>query len=160
VALAAVEEMFDNATRILEVRDLDVVWLAHDQRRGPVLRVAPMSVALLVRDKIFDERTVVVTSATLELGGSFDAVAGTIGLRGEGAPEWTGLDVGSPFDYPQQGIAYVAAHLPPPGRDGASPQSFDEMEALIRAAGGRTLGAVLVDAGRAGSGRGNAVALR
>ena len=140
VALAAVEEMFDNAARILEARDLDVVWLAHDQRRGPVLRVAPMSVALLVRDKIFDERTVVVTSATLELGGSFDAVAGTIGLRGEGAPEWTGLDVGSPFDYPQQGIAYVAAHLPPPGRDGASPQSFDEMEALIRAAGGRTLG--------------------
>ena len=36
--------------------------------------------------------------ATLELGGSFDAVAGTIGLRDEGAPEWTGLDVGSPFD--------------------------------------------------------------
>ena len=27
-----------------------------------------------------------LTSATLELGGSFDAVAGTIGLRGEGAP--------------------------------------------------------------------------
>ena len=41
---------------------------------------------MLVRDKVFDERTVVLTSATLELGGTFDAVAGTIGLRGEGAP--------------------------------------------------------------------------
>ena len=140
VALAAVEEVHDNAARVLEERELDVVWVTHDQRRGPVLRVAPMSVAMLVRDKIFSDRTVVLTSATLELGGSFDSVAGTIGLRGAGSPAWQGLDVGSPFDYPQQAIAYVAQHLPPPGRDGASPQVFDEIEALVRAAGGRTLG--------------------
>lgn len=140
VALAAVEEVFDCAERILEERELDVVWVSHDQRRGAVLRVAPMSVAMMVRDKIFDERTVVLTSATLELGGTFDAVAGTIGLRGAGAPAWQGLDVGSPFDYPKQGIAYVAQHLPPPGRDGAAPEVFDEIERLIRAAGGRTLG--------------------
>ena len=140
MALAAVEEVHDVAARVLEERELDVVWISHDQRRGSVLRVAPMSVAMLVREKIFDERTVVLTSATLELGGTFDAVAGTIGLRGAGSPPWEGLDVGSPFDYPQQAIAYVAQHLPPPGRDGASPAVFDEIEALVRAAGGRTLG--------------------
>ncbi len=140
MALAAVEEVQDTAARVLEGRELDVVWVSHDQRRGPVLRVAPMSVAMLVRDKIFEDRTVVLTSATLELGGTFDAVAGTIGLRGAGSPPWQGLDVGSPFDYPQQAIAYVAAHLPPPGRDGAAPVVFDEIEALVRAAGGRTLG--------------------
>ena len=140
LARAAVDEVHENAERILEERDLDVVWLNHDNRRGPVLRVAPMSVAMLVRDRIFEDRTVVLTSATLELGGSFDAVAGTIGLRGEGAPDWRGLDVGSPFDYPRQAIAYVAAHLAPPGRDGASDESLDEIEALVRAAGGRTLG--------------------
>ena len=92
----------ENAERILEERELDVVWLSRDPRRGPVLRVAPMSVAMLVRDKVFADRTVVLTSATLELGGTFDAVAGTIGLRGEGAPAWQGLDVGSPFDYPSR----------------------------------------------------------
>lgn len=140
IARAAVDELNENAARVLEERELDVVWVSKDPRRGSVLRVAPMSVAMLVRDKIFEDRTVVLTSATLELGGTFDAVAGTIGLRGEGAPKWTGLDVGSPFDYPQQGIAYVAKHLPPPGRDGASPESMDEIEALVRAAGGRTLG--------------------
>ena len=140
VARAAVDEVFENACRILEERELDVVWLSRDPRRGPVLRVAPMSVAMLVRDKVFQERTVVLTSATLELGGSFDAVAGTIGLRGEGAPRWRGLDVGSPFDYPKQGIAYVAQHLPPPGRDGLAGETLDEIEALVRAAGGRTLG--------------------
>ncbi len=140
VARAAVDEVQENAERILEDRELDVVWLGRDPRRGPVLRVAPMSVALLVRDKIFADRTVVLTSATLELGGSFDAVAGTMGLRGEGSPSWQGLDVGSPFDYPRQAIAYVAAHLPAPGRDGASDDSLDEIEELVRAAGGRTLG--------------------
>ena len=34
----------------------------------------------------------------------------------KGAPTWTGIDVGSPFDYPRQGILYVAGHLPKPGR--------------------------------------------
>jgi ATP-dependent DNA helicase DinG len=140
VARAAVDEIHENAERILEQRELDVVWVSRDQRRGPVLHVAPMSVALLVRDKIFEARTVVLTSATLELGGTFDAVAGTIGLRGDGAPAWRGVDVGSPFDYPKQAIAYVAAHLPAPGRDGASDDSLDEIEDLVRAAGGRTLG--------------------
>jgi ATP-dependent DNA helicase DinG len=140
VARAAVEEVHDVAGRLLEERELDVVWLSADPRRGPVLHVAPMSVAALVRERVFADRTLVLTSATLELGGTFDAVAGTLGLRGEGAPEWTGLDVGSPFDYPRQGIAYVARHLPPPGRDGPSEALLDELEALVRAAGGRTLG--------------------
>jgi ATP-dependent DNA helicase DinG len=140
VAQAAIDEVFENSSRILEQRDLDVLWVNRDPRRGSVLRVAPMSVAMLLRDKVFGDRTVIMTSATLELGGTFDAVAGTMGLRGEGAPEWRGLDVGSPFDYPQQAIAYVAQHLPAPGRDGISDQTLDEIEALIRASGGRALG--------------------
>ncbi|TWP37589.1 ATP-dependent DNA helicase [Leekyejoonella antrihumi] len=140
MARAAVDELFDNAERILEERELDVTWVSQDPRRGSVLRVAPMSVAMLLRDKVFDDRTVVMTSATLELGGTFDAIAGTLGLRGEGGPPWSGLDVGSPFDYPTQAIAYVAQHLPAPGRDGTSTATMDEIETLIRVAGGRTLG--------------------
>src|SRR6478609_9290867 len=116
VARAAVDEVFDNADRVLDERELDVVWVSSDPRRGSVLKVAPMSVAMLLREKVFNDRTVVLTSATLELGGTFDSVAGTLGLRGEGAPAWQGLDVGSPFDYPRQAIAYVAQHLPAPGR--------------------------------------------
>ena len=140
VARAAIDEIFENAERILQERELDVAWVNKDPRRGTVLKVAPMSVAMLMREKIFGDRTVIMTSATLELGGTFDAVAGTLGLRGEGAPSWRGLDVGSPFDYPKQAIAYVAKHLPPPGRDGLAPETLDEIEELVRAAGGRTLG--------------------
>ena len=140
VARAAIDEIFESTERILEQRELDVAWVSKDPRRGSVLRVAPMSVAILMRDKVFDDRTVIMTSATLELGGSFDAIAGTLGLRGEGAPAWQGLDVGSPFDYPSQAIAYVAKHLPAPGREGMAPETLDEIEELVRAAGGRTLG--------------------
>ncbi|HZP49795.1 ATP-dependent DNA helicase [Actinocrinis sp.] len=53
---------------------------------------------------------------------------------------WNALDVGSPFDYPKQGILYIARHLAPPGRDGIRPDQFDELAGLIEAAGGRTLG--------------------
>ena len=140
VARAAIDEIFENAERMLQERDLDVAWVSKDPRRGSVLKVAPMSVAMLMRDNIFGDRTVVMTSATLELGGTFDAVAGTLGLRGEGAPTWRGLDVGSPFDYPKQAIAYVAKHLPAPGREGTASETLDEIEQLVRAAGGRTLG--------------------
>ena len=57
---------------------------------------------------------------------------------GPGAPSWTGVDVGSPFDYPKQGILYVARHLPKPGR-GASPGGPGRARELIRASGGGAL---------------------
>ncbi|MGB5797716.1 MAG: ATP-dependent DNA helicase, partial [Mycolicibacter algericus] len=54
---------------------------------------------------------------------------------------WRGLDVGSPFQHAKAGILYVAAHLPPPGRDGTGTDAqLDEIAELIAAAGGRTLG--------------------
>ncbi|MBD4563002.1 ATP-dependent DNA helicase, partial [Xanthomonas citri pv. citri] len=54
-------------------------------------------------------------------------------------PKFEALDVGSPFDYPRQGVLYVARHLPRPGRT-ASPESLDELEALLRASRGGALG--------------------
>jgi ATP-dependent DNA helicase DinG len=142
VAQSAVGAVFDTAERIAAHSPFDVTWVATDRRRArsSAVRVAPLSVNGLLRDGLFGERSVVLTSATLELGGSFEPIAGQVGLLGQGAPEWQGVDVGSPFDYPKQSILYVARHLPPPGRDGASEAAVDELAALIEAAGGRTLG--------------------
>ncbi len=53
---------------------------------------------------------------------------------------YVGLDVGSPFDYRHQAILYVAAHLPDPRTEAFEAAMLDEVEALARAAGGRTLG--------------------
>ncbi|HEY2450274.1 MAG TPA: ATP-dependent DNA helicase [Mycobacterium sp.] len=152
-AVAALSEISDTASRILTsfapaIPDrTDVVWLDHEDNRGslrPVLRVAPLSVAGLLRNHVFSHSTAVLTSATLTIGGSFDAMASAWGLAAgetKDEPNWRGLDVGSPFEHAKAGILYVAAHLPPPGRDGTgSAEQLTEIAELITAAGGRTLG--------------------
>ena len=147
-AVAALGEIADTAARILDsfspaIPDrTDVVWLDHEDNRGtvrPVLRVAPLSVASALREHLFATATAVLTSATLSIGGSFDAMALNWGLTEE--TPWRALDVGSPFDHARAGILYIAAHLPAPTRDGTgADQQLDEIAELIEAAGGRTLG--------------------
>ena len=138
---AAVKELFDIAERLVALSSSDVIWVADRDRFGREARVAPLSVAGLLRNRVFAERTTVLTSATLKLGGDFDALAGSLGLHtGDAEIPWRGLDVGSPFDYPKQGILYTARALAPPGRDGVSPEAMAEIAELVWAAGGRTLG--------------------
>ncbi|WP_232718212.1 ATP-dependent DNA helicase [Gordonia metallireducens] len=188
-ALTSLEDMHDTVVRVLgafdepdESKRRDVVWVGLDtSRRGaeprPVLHIAPLSVGGLLRASLFSNSTVVLTSATLTIGGSFDALAATWGLpasgRGTdrpaadepgddpttdpaasrnitasgkavpsdtGSARWTGLDAGSPFDYPKSSILYVARHLPRPDRSGIAPRTMDEIAQLVDAAGGRTLG--------------------
>ena len=139
-AKAAADEVASVAGRLSAGSDADVVWLEDRERGGRVLKVAPLSVSGLIRSQVFSDTPVVMTSATLTLGGSFDPIAAGLGLAGSEAPEWTGLDVGSPFDYPRQGILYAAKHLPRPGRAGLAPEVLQEITELVDAAGGRTLG--------------------
>ena len=147
-AITSLDEIADTCSRILSsfqtgIPDRsDVVWLARDDSRGLAqLRVAPLSVASLLRGGLFDHATAVLTSATLAPGGSFDAIASQWGLSGADECRWRGIDVGSPFSHAKSGILYVARHLPPPGRDGTgSAEQLAEIEALISAAHGRTLG--------------------
>ncbi|ANW17717.1 ATP-dependent DNA helicase [Streptomyces clavuligerus] len=144
-ALASVENVHDVAERILQGSEYDVVWYERHDRFGASLRVAPMNVSGLLREKLFAERSVVLTSATLKLGGDFNGVGASLGLAPEGTggddvPQWKGLDVGSPFDYPKQGILYVARQLATPGREGSRGDMMDELAELVQAAGGRTLG--------------------
>ncbi|WP_057134286.1 ATP-dependent helicase DinG [Mycobacterium tuberculosis] len=145
---AVLTEISDTASRILAsfapaIPDRsDVVWLEHEDNHESapaVLRVAPLSVAELLATQVFARATTVLTSATLTIGGSFDAMATAWGLTAD--TPWRGLDVGSPFQHAKSGILYVAAHLPPPGRDGSgSAEQLTEIAELITAAGGRTLG--------------------
>ena len=132
-----------------------MLWLseAPASRIAARLCVAPLQVWGQMRDKLLTDKTVV-----LHLG---DADARRRLRRGrdlaraqahrarrppvattdaEDALPWRGLDVGSPFDYGQQAILYVARHLPPPGRDGLGQAQLDEIAELVDAADGRTLG--------------------
>lgn len=143
MARGALTEVFDTAERLAAGLASDVAWMTVSEiGRGPrrLLHVAPISVSNMLRDKMFGDRSVVLTSATLTVGGTFDAAARSVGLGGDKAPTWEGVDVGSPFDYGKQSILYVASKLPAPGRDPGGAASMDELAELIEAAGGRTLG--------------------
>jgi ATP-dependent DNA helicase DinG len=158
-ARGSVQEVFVTAERMAAGSEQDVLWLSEGgDRIPPRLCVAPLEVWGPMRDKLLSDKTVVMTSATLMLGGDFNAIATSVGLRpteridtttgdpaAPGGDErdalpWVGLDVGSPFDYAQQAILYVARHLPPPGRDGLGERTLDEIASLVDAAEGRTLG--------------------
>jgi len=93
VAQAALDEVADTAFRLLNAFDepdaarrRDVVWLAEqgpDGARSRVLRAAPLAVGGLLRERLFGRSTVILTSATLTLGGTFDALARQLGLPPE-----------------------------------------------------------------------------
>jgi ATP-dependent DNA helicase DinG len=159
-ARGSVQEVFATTERMAALSESDVLWLSEGgDRLPPRLCVAPLEVWGPMRDKLLTDKTVVMTSATLMLGGDFGALATSVGLRpdervdsagpeeaavdatgGEGSLPWVGLDVGSPFDYAQQAILYLARHLPPPGRDGLAEAQLAEITSLVDAADGRTLG--------------------
>jgi ATP-dependent DNA helicase DinG len=154
-AKATLDDLSTTAQRLLDESDHDVAWIEKSDlgsgRRALV--VAPLSVAGTLKNNLYEERTVVATSATLTLGGRFDTVARSLGLPAPAVPEprtaaappvsgdgWSSLDVGSPFDYPKQGILYVAAHLPRPAASGLPDAAGEELLKLVGALGGRTLG--------------------
>lgn len=148
MAQGAMLQLFETAERMAsQDTTADVLWCSRpDNGWGGFgdnvtrLHAAPLHVAGLIRTHLLGEATGVFTSATLALGGTFEPVAGTLGLTGADAPPWQGLDAGSPFDYPRQGIMYIARHLPAPGREPTTEAQLDEIAELITAAGGRTLG--------------------
>src|SRR5262249_30554272 len=55
-----------------------------ERQRPPTLRVAPLDVGGLLAERVFRRRTVVLTSATLALGGSVEPLARQWGLPPEG----------------------------------------------------------------------------
>jgi ATP-dependent DNA helicase DinG len=151
-ALVSLEELGVVADRMITAYDQpvadreSVVWLSRpedwsDNARPASLHVAPLEVGEVLAEHLFADKTVVLTSATLTLGGSFAPLARQWGLDVSAiGSEWAGMDVGSPFAHGRSGILYVAKHLPPPTRDGLPPEYLQELWELIKAAGGRTLG--------------------
>lgn len=135
-ARGALEDVHDVAGSLLIAGEHDVVWLDPGENRAPTLKLAPLSVSGLLREALFNKTPVVLTSATLTVGGGFDSLVGSLGLSESTVVT---MDVGSPFDHAKQGILYVAKDLPAPGREGIAMEALDELAELIEAAGGRTL---------------------
>lgn len=151
VAQAAMLVLFEIAERMAaDSQGSDVLWASKPRFNSDEgvtrLNAAPLGVANLLATNVWGMHTGVLTSATLSLGDSFDPVARSVGVEGAINPEtgkvrtWSATDVGSPFDYPSQGILYIAKDLPTPGQSPTTADQLDTITELIMASGGRTLG--------------------
>jgi ATP-dependent DNA helicase DinG len=142
----ALNEISQTVTKLLKPGHTHVLWFEPTY--------STLSVSDVLRRNLLTETPVIATSATLTVGKSFDAIAKNIGfVIGEKSEEDEDsedagvidpanlqiLDVGSPFDFANQGMLYLPKHLPEPGRDGPSIEALTELGELIEAAGGRTL---------------------
>lgn len=144
----AVQEIATIAGKLLKMGDTHVLWY---EPTFSTLYLAPLSVSHVLRSNLLTQTPVIATSATLTVGNGFDAMAKSIGfIVGEDGEQdvkdgeidpanLQTMDVGSPFDFANQGMLYLPKHLPEPTRDGTSPQVLEELGELIDAAGGRTL---------------------
>ncbi|WP_257493085.1 ATP-dependent DNA helicase [Actinomyces wuliandei] len=139
-ALTDLVDTVDRLTSDAVDQGREVAWVERPRAGAepPRLMLAPVDVAARVATTLLAGRSTVLTSATLAVGGGFEPMARTLGLT-LGEESWRGLDVGSPFDYPRQGILYTPTHLPRPG-SGVSQAALEEMLALAEASGGGMLG--------------------
>jgi len=118
---------------VLEGQEKNVVYWWERRGRGVFLEATPIDVAPILRQRLFEEvETVILTSATLAVGGSFDFLKRRLGI--ENAKERI-LD--SHFDYPRQAILYTPVHLPDPREPTFARLAAEEVVHILKATHGR-----------------------
>src|SRR5664280_2971383 len=106
-ALLAAGHLAADLARLAALTDDEVAWV-DGGARSPSLRVSPIDVGPLLSEHLWDTVTGVLTSATVPIG-----LAERLGMPEEHTDV---LDVGSPFDYRDHAMLYVAQALPDRGR--------------------------------------------
>ncbi|TVR54547.1 MAG: ATP-dependent DNA helicase, partial [Puniceicoccaceae bacterium] len=124
------EQLADQRLRLRAVRDTlrrslrlepetDVHWL--ERQRGPrrvvEVRSAPIDVAPCLREHLFEAgSSIVLTSATLSIGGAMDHFAAQVG-----ASDARTCIQDSPFPFRRHMRIYIAKDVPPPERGNPAP---------------------------------------
>jgi ATP-dependent DNA helicase DinG len=113
--------------------DRSYVYWVERRGRGCFLQATPIDVSSLLDEKLFDVLdTVVLTSATLAVGGTFEFTQTRLGLR-NARP----LVVPSHFDYRKQALLYVPQNLPDPRSPAFSRSAAEEITRILMHSRGR-----------------------
>jgi ATP-dependent DNA helicase DinG len=133
-------DLADRVDLFQSQRQADAVYWVEPEpgsRGGAMLRFAPIEVAPILRQRLFESgRTVVLTSATLTAAGSFAHVRGRLGLTAAAEAA-----LGSPYDFARQALLYMPESMPDPAGDGAAYADavVAQCRALVEASDGGTL---------------------
>jgi ATP-dependent DNA helicase DinG len=118
---------------IMESRDRNLVYWWERRGRGVFIEASPIDVSSILREKLFGRiRSVILTSATLAVGGNFDFLKHRLGI--DTAQEKI---VDSHFDFSRQAILYVPLHLPDPRDADFTSRAANEVVNLLKATQGR-----------------------
>jgi ATP-dependent DNA helicase DinG len=124
-------------TRLTESLDIALgsfegyVAYVEGSEERPILRITPLHIGEVLATNVWNEHTAVLTSATVP-----HSMPERVGLPTEGTEV---LTVDSPFDYEKNSILYCSPNFPEVKSPAYKEFLYDEMEALMTAAGGRTL---------------------
>ena len=138
---AAFARCFDDARGVLEaagsVSDTgeDVAWVRVAAVGAAELHVSPIGVSEVLRHELVERGIpLVFTSATLTVGGRFDAFARRVGVSRANVAL-----VPSPFDYRSQCLLWVPRNLPLPNDPAFQAAAVEVMRQVMMALEGRTL---------------------
>jgi ATP-dependent DNA helicase DinG len=118
---------------VLESHERNMVYWWERRGRGVFMQATPIDVSPLLRERLFQQvETVILTSATLAVGGTFDFLKRRLGVQN--AKERI-LD--SHFDYAHQALLYTPIHLPDPRQPDFARLAAEEIVQLLKTTRGR-----------------------
>ncbi len=127
------EELRRKLRFVLESDDEEYVYWVETRGRGCFLQATPINVSSILSERLFNRvDTVVLTSATLAVAGTFEYLERRLGARGA-----RNLIVGGHFDYHRQALLYVPEHLPEPRSLAFTKAAAEEVIKILRASRGR-----------------------
>ena len=113
--------------------DRSCVYWIERRGRGCFLQATPIDVSTILEEKLFDALdTVILTSATLAVGGTFEFTEKRLGIRAARP-----LIVPSHFDYAKQALLYVPQHMPDPRSPAFARAAAEEITRILQHSRGR-----------------------
>jgi ATP-dependent DNA helicase DinG len=126
-------EIRDDLRFLLRAREDEYVYFLEIRGRHVALRAAPIDVSQIIRDVLIDRLpSLVLTSATLSIGGSFGYVRARLGIG-----EALEVRVPSEFDYRTQALVYLPRRMPDPRTREYGAAFAEEAARLLTASEGR-----------------------
>lgn len=117
----------------MEAPEKTTVYWIERRGRGIFLQATPIDVSAMLREALFDRiPSIVMTSATLAVGGKFDFLERRLGLTLNRS-----LVVEGSFDYQKQALLYVPQDLPDPRTPAFPRAAAEEILELLKLSQGR-----------------------
>jgi ATP-dependent DNA helicase DinG len=130
---ARAEELRGNLELVMEGRDRNMVFWWERRGRGIFLEATPIDVSPMLRELLFDQvDSVILTSATLAVGGNFSFLKARLGIQNAKEKIFP-----SHFNFGEQALFYIPTHLPDPREPEFASLAADEVTLLLKATRGR-----------------------